>query len=127
MGFYDPERKIVKIHKVNCPKAIDLNAKYGDYTVKADWGTMKLTSFLTTVKLSGIDELGMMHKITSLISKQMYVNMQAINIASNKGFFDGTINLYVHNAKDLKKVMSNLKTIKGIKLVKRLERISVTK
>jgi GTP pyrophosphokinase len=49
--------------------------------------------------------------------------MRNINLESHDGIWEGTIELYVHDTKDLNNLMMNLGKIKGLNTVKRVEKI----
>jgi guanosine-3',5'-bis(diphosphate) 3'-pyrophosphohydrolase len=70
-----------------------------------------------------VDNFGIYNHITTLISKELSVNMRNINLVSHDGVFDGTIDLYVHSTKDLNNLIMNLIKIKGVDSVKRVEEI----
>ena len=122
MGYINPNEAIV-IHKTKCPNAIKLMSSFGDNIVTAEWTTHKILSFLATIKLQGIDRLGIVNNVTNIISKELNVNMRAISFDSHNGIFEGTIDLYIHNTQDLNNLMLNLKKIKGIDSVVRVENI----
>lgn len=105
----------IKIHRVNCPNAAQLHEKYGYRVVKARWKVSTVaTSFQTTIKVVGFDELGMVNKISELISKDLKVNMRAFSIQSSNGMFEGRIQVYVSDTKHLEMLLYRLNKIKGI-------------
>jgi GTP pyrophosphokinase len=83
-----------------------------------------LLSFLVKVALNGIDRFGIYNDITTVICKELNVNIRTINLASHDGVWDGTIDLYVHDAKDLNNLLESLNRVKGVNAVKRVEAIS---
>ncbi len=122
VGYVDDEEKVI-LHSRKCPVAIKLMSSQGNRLVSAQWTTHKLLSFLATINLQGIDQIGIVSKITRVISEDQNVNMRSINIESHDGIFDGTINLYIHNVEDLNNLIYNLMRIKGVHGVARQERI----
>jgi GTP diphosphokinase / guanosine-3',5'-bis(diphosphate) 3'-diphosphatase len=112
----------IKIHRTNCPNARDLVGRYNYRILKAQWTkSASKQSFQTTIKVSGIDEMGMLSKITDVISKDLKVRMRAITIDSSDGMFDGKLQLFVDSAKHLEMLMSKLKKEKGILKVIRID------
>lgn len=111
----------IKIHKTNCPNAIQLMSNYAYRIVKARWTSQQEIAFLAGIKVMGIDDLGLVNKITGLISSQLNVNMRSISFDSKDGVFEGTIMVYVHDTKHLKNLMSKMKQIKGVINVSRIE------
>lgn len=105
----------IKIHRVNCPNAAQLHERYGYRVVKARWKESKIaTSFQTTIKVSGLDELGMVNRISEVISKDLKVNMRSFTMSSANGMFEGRIQLYVTDTKHLEMLLYRLAKIKGI-------------
>ena len=70
--------------------------------------------FDATIRLQGIDRVGMLLDIAQIISSQMNVNMRKLTIGTNEGVFDGTIELRVHDRQDVKQIIDQLKKIDGL-------------
>lgn len=111
----------IKIHKTTCPNAVQMLSHYAYRVVKARWVDQKSIAFLTGLKVTGIDEVGIVNKITRLISNQMKVNMRSISFDTNDGTFEGKIIVYVQDTKHLDELMSKLKTVPGVISVKRMD------
>jgi len=122
VGYRNPNDKII-IHRSKCPNAIKLMSREGNRIVTAKWTTHKILSFLASIRVMGIDRIGMINEITNVISKELSVNMRTVNIEVHDGIFDGTLDLYVHSTKDLNNLIMNLIKIKGVDSVKRIESI----
>ncbi len=122
VGYVDDDEKVI-LHSRKCPVAIKLMSSQGNQIVSAEWTTHKLLSFLAIINLTGIDQIGIVSKITKVISEDQNVNMRSIHIESHDGIFDGTINLYIHNVEDLNNLIYNIMKIKGVHGVTRQERI----
>lgn len=112
----------IKIHRKNCPNAQNLLSKYHYRVISAKWKkSAKKESFQTIIKISGIDKLGILSKISDIISKDMKVHMQSITINSNSGLFEGKIKLLVDNNKHLGHIITKLKKEKEVLKVIRLD------
>lgn len=111
----------IKIHKTNCPNAVQLMSNYAYRIVKARWTSQQQIAFLAGIKVTGIDDLGLVNKITQLISKELNVNMRSISFDSNDGIFEGTIMLYVHDTKHLHRLANQIKGIEGVINVSRID------
>lgn len=111
----------IKIHRVNCPNAIKLLSNYAYRVVKAKWLNDQLISFLAGIKITGTDELGLVNNITKVISSENNVNMRSIKFDTDDGIFEGTIMVYVHDTKHLNHLMENLRTVKGVKHIERID------
>lgn len=111
----------IKIHRTNCPNAIQLMSNYAYRIVKAKWTNQHQIAFLAGVRMTGIDEVGVVNKISKVISSELKVNMRSISIESNDGIFEGTIMLFVHDTHHLDKLIQKLKEIHGILTVSRID------
>jgi len=111
----------IKIHRVTCPNAVKLLSNYAYRVVKAKWTNDQLISFLAGLKLIGTDELGLVNNITKVISNENNVNMRSISFDTEDGIFMGTIMVYVHDTKHLNHLMDNLKKVKGVNKVERMD------
>ena len=122
IGYVDDNHKLI-LHSRKCPVAIRLMSSQGNRIVSANWESHKILSFLALITLSGIDQIGIVSKITKVISDDQNVNMRSIHFDSHDGIFEGTIYLYIHNTEDLNNLIYNLVKIKGVHNVTRQERI----
>lgn len=111
----------LKIHRTNCPNASTLLANYGHRVIKAKWAPNKAISFLTGVKLNGIDDVGIIHKITNVVSGDLKMNMRSMSIDSGEGLFEGTIMVYVNDKEELSELCNRLEALEGIHRVTRLD------
>jgi GTP pyrophosphokinase len=110
----------IKVHKKNCPNALSMQSNYAYRVMIAKWIDSSQQVFATQIKLSGIDNLGLVNNITQVISSNMHVNMKSISFESDDGIFTGKINVVVPNSTMLKKLIDNLKKINGIDKVTRV-------
>jgi GTP pyrophosphokinase len=122
-GYHSPEGNII-IHKPKCPTAIRIMANEGNRIIAVKWAIHKLVSFLVRISVTGIDRIGLLNDITSVISYELKVNMTNIHISVKNGIFEGTIDLYVHHTKDLNNLILKISNINSIESVKRIEEIS---
>jgi GTP diphosphokinase / guanosine-3',5'-bis(diphosphate) 3'-diphosphatase len=110
----------IKIHKTNCPNAIQLMSKYGYRIIKTRWTKEHEIAFLTELKVSGIDDTGVLQKITNIISGDLRLNMRSLAIESKDGIFEGSIGIYVHDTEQLDALIERLKKLDGILGVSRV-------
>ncbi len=111
----------LKIHRTDCPNASQLLANYGHRVVKTKWAKNKEISFLSGVRLTGLDDVGVIQKITNVISAELKMNMRSISIDSKDGIFEGNIMVYVHDREELDRLCQALGNLRGINTVERLE------
>tara|TARA_B100001142_G_scaffold86763_1_gene88355 strand:- start:2200 stop:4401 length:2202 start_codon:yes stop_codon:yes gene_type:complete len=109
----------IKIHRSDCPNSIQLRANYSYRILKSKWINKDEIDFIATINIKGIDSLGLMNKVTQIISNQMNVNIKSINIGSHDGIFEGIITLKVHNVSFLTQLTIKLKKIKAISSITR--------
>jgi GTP diphosphokinase / guanosine-3',5'-bis(diphosphate) 3'-diphosphatase len=111
----------LKIHRTNCPNAARLLSNYGHRVVKTKWVKNKEISFLTGIKIIGLDDVGVINKITNLISGTLKININALTIEAKEGLFEGNVKVYVHDKDELEDLVNNLKDLPGIESVERYD------
>jgi len=119
-GFIRPGKGLI-IHRIGCPNAPQMMANYGERIVKTKWAKNKEISFLTGLKIIGMDDVGVINKITNVISGEMKVNISALTIESGEGLFKGTIKVFVHDKEELNDLVERLKKLNGIHTVDRFD------
>ncbi len=111
----------LKIHRTSCPNAARLLSNYAHRVVKTKWVKNKEISFLTGIKIVGLDDVGVINKITNLISGELKININALTIEAKDGLFQGNIRVYVHDKDELEELVVRLKTLAGIETVDRYD------
>tara|TARA_B100000678_G_scaffold92973_1_gene77623 strand:+ start:299 stop:2509 length:2211 start_codon:yes stop_codon:yes gene_type:complete len=109
----------IKVHKIDCPNAIQLQSNYAYRIIQAKWVDSSQQDFKAVIKLNGIDNIGLVSDVTREISSNMHVNMKNINFESDDGIFSGRITVVVKNNDILTKIINRLKKINGIDKVTR--------
>ena len=104
----------IKIHRTNCPNAAKLMSSFGYRIIKAKWTNQKEIAFLTGIKITGIDDVGVINNITKVISNDLKINMRSITVDSDDGVFDGSIMVYVNDTDHLDNLIKKLKSVSGI-------------
>lgn len=110
----------IKVHKKNCPNAIQLQSNYAYRIIGAKWIDSSQEEFKSEIQLTGIDNLGLVSDITDMISGNLHVNIRNINFSTDGGTFTGSITVVVKNNVILKKLINKLKQINGIDKVTRV-------
>ncbi|MEI6947009.1 bifunctional (p)ppGpp synthetase/guanosine-3',5'-bis(diphosphate) 3'-pyrophosphohydrolase [Paraflavisolibacter sp. H34] len=113
--------KGLTIHRTNCPNATKLLSNYGHRIVKTKWAKNKEISFLTGLKIVGMDDVGIINKITNIISGDLKLNISALTIESTEGLFQGAIKLFVHDKEELDELVTRLRGLRGIHSVTRFD------
>ncbi|MDC0015044.1 RelA/SpoT family protein [Flavobacteriales bacterium] len=110
----------IKIHRTNCPNAVQLMSHYAYRVLKAKWKSQTLKEFSVGVEFTGIDGMGILNSLTNLVTGSLNINIKSLNIGSEAGFFNGNLNALVHDTKHLDDLMKEMKKIEGIKTVERV-------
>ena len=109
----------IKVHKQDCPNSISLRSNYAYRIISANWIDSENHEFNAQIQVSGIDDIGLINSITSLISNSMNVNMNRISFETNDGTFSGFVSVEVKNKVILNKLLKKIKSIEGIEKVSR--------
>lgn len=115
----DDER--LEVHKISCKPALTLKTRHGDRIVSCDWDEYKTFSFPSTIEVKGLDRMGVLNDITQVITNDLSVDMRKLTIESKDGFFEGKIDVFVHDVNDIHQLLSKIQKIKGIKSVVRID------
>ncbi len=110
----------IKIHRNNCPNAMQLMSKYAYRVVKAKWVTDQSIAFLSGIRVKGIDELGLLKNLTDTISNEYNVNIRNIHFDTHHGTFEGVVMLYINDTKRLNNLIRKIRKIKGVEKVSRI-------
>ena len=119
LGYIDNKHQI-EIHKRACPVADKLKSGYGNRILDAKWDMHKRMFFDATIRMQGIDRMGILVDISRVITSQMNVNIHKLTIGSNDGVFDGSIELRVHDREDVAAIIDELKKIEGTQDVQQI-------
>ncbi len=110
----------IKIHRKDCPNAPELRKRFGYRIVKARWSGKGSNQYTTTLRVIGVDDIGIVSNITNVISKDEKIVMRSINIDSNDGLFSGNIVVQLEDTGKMESLIKKLRTIKGVKQVTRI-------
>ena len=122
VGFLSSDGSVT-VHKKTCRNANHMAAKHGDRIVMPEWDNdnNRSLSFLVRLSLKGFDRIGIINEITRYISFVMSVNIRKFTLETEDGVFEGHIDLYVHDMRDLEKLIRKLRKIDGIQSVVRTD------
>jgi guanosine-3',5'-bis(diphosphate) 3'-pyrophosphohydrolase len=110
----------IKVHKKNCPNAISLQSNYAYRIMLAKWIDSTKQDFKVFLNISGVDNKGIINDLSKIISSNMGVFINSINIAGNEGVFEGKISLSVKNSSQLNKLIKSIQKVEGVKKVDRV-------
>ena len=110
----------IKVHKKNCPNSISLQSNYAYRIMLAKWIDSTKQDFKAILHIAGIDNKGIVNNVTRIISNNLGVFINSINIAADEGFFDGKISLSVQNTSQLNKLIKKIQKVEGVKKIERV-------
>jgi GTP pyrophosphokinase len=104
----------IKIHRTGCPNAHNMMARYPYRVIAARWSKTKSSlSFIATIKITGIEDVGMVNKIADVIAGQKAV-VRSFNYNMADGMFEGILTIIVPNRDILYGIIRKIQGIKGI-------------
>ena len=110
----------IKIHKIDCPNAPQMIARFGYRIVRARWSGKSVGSqYPITLRIVGHDDIGIVTNISSLISKEKNITLRSISIDSNAGLFQGNLTIMVNDTNELDIIVKKIRVVKGVKSVSR--------
>ena len=110
----------LQIHRSNCAKAIEMMSHYGNNIVKAKWQPKSEIAFLAGVKITAIDNVGLLNKMTNLFSNELNLNLHSLQMESKQDLVEANISMYVHSTAELNMLIDKLSKMKEVKKVVRL-------
>jgi GTP pyrophosphokinase len=121
IGLKISENLPVQIHRTKCPTAQEQISMFGNQPLKLDWTSQTSISYLTHIKVSGMDRIGLISEITRIISSELSLNIQSFHIDAQNGLTQGEINLYVQDTSVLRDCLLKIKNVEGIVKVTRID------
>ncbi|GEQ85869.1 RelA/SpoT family protein [Patiriisocius marinistellae] len=109
----------IKVHKQNCPNAVQLQGNYNYRVMPAKWIDSTQRDFKAELSITGIDTIGLVNEVTKEISNNLNIDMRGVHFDSNDGVFTGNIVVVVKNKNILDNLVQNIKKINGIDKVTR--------
>lgn len=109
----------IKIHRFNCPNAVNMMSKMAYRCIKARWKSDDMVERIAALKIIGIDHFGLVNKITEIISNQININMKSISFDTNDGVFEGRIKVLVYDTGHLEQLTREFEQVEGVKRVVR--------
>ena len=104
----------IKVHKSDCKNALSLQSKFAYRILKSKWIDSTQHDYTSTIQIIGIDNIGLVNKITTIISENLTINMRKMSFDTEGDIFKGSITLRVKNKKIIDKLIQRIKKIKGV-------------
>jgi GTP pyrophosphokinase len=119
-GYRNPQSGKIIVHKTSCSELTRLASQHGENIVTGiRWSSHKAMSYLSIISLQGIDRVGLLLDIVSVITGELSINIREVKIQSHDGIFEGEVSLYVTSTDDLNSVITKIKKIRGVEKVQR--------
>jgi len=110
----------IKVHKKNCPNALQLRSNYNYRIIPTKWIDSTQQDFKANLVISGIDAIGLVNNVTKVISNNLNIDMKSVHFDTDGGTFKGEITVIVKSKKILDNLVKNIKKINGIDKVTRV-------
>jgi GTP pyrophosphokinase len=112
----------IKVHRLNCPNAVQLIGRYGYRIVKTRWvRSGRETLFPVEISLEGDQDPALLNTISNALAKDLKVNLQSITMDTSNGMFTGRLKITVKDTQHLDSLMARLSSIRGVYRVTRLQ------
>lgn len=110
---------VVKIHRRDCPNSLHLQSRYPYRMISTRWSGKIGQQLGVTLRVVGVDDIGIVTNISSIINKEKNTSLRAISIDSHDGLFQGHLTVGVADNESLQNLIKKIKTVKGVKNVER--------
>lgn len=118
LGYVDEDNQVV-VHKLTCPVAMKLKSSFGNRLVTTSW-EVSTHKFIARIHMDGIDRMGILQEIISIISTTLAINIRSLDIGADNGVFNSDLTVMVEDADVVNKLCKKLKTVKGVKTAVRV-------
>ncbi len=121
LGLHVSEHLPIQVHRIKCPKALEIISTYGNKLIKLQWNHTGSISFLAAIRISGIDKQGLINEITRIISGELNLNIKSFKIEADQGLTQGEIQVFVTGTGSLRELVRKLSNVDGVSHVNRVE------
>ncbi len=118
-GFVDDHNNVV-VHKLTCENAMRLKSSFGGRIVTTKWET-KNEKFPVSIHMEGIDRMGILQEIISIISTNLSIYIRRLNIAAADGVFNCELYVDVEDVDVVNRLCKQIKKVDGVKSAVRMD------
>ncbi len=118
-GFVDDHNNVV-VHKLTCENAMRLKSSFGGRILHTKWET-KHEKFPASLHVEGIDRMGILQEIISIISTNLVIYIRRLNIFADAGVFQCDLDVDVEDVAVVNKLCKQIKTVDGVKSAVRMD------
>ena len=120
VGFKNTKGQIT-LHKRNCPTAIRQASKQGDTIVAVDFKENELFLFPVRICIRGIDRHHLLSDVVACITEQQNLSISKLHTATQDRIVKTTVDFEVHSSNELKQAIENIRKIKNVDEVARID------
>lgn len=120
IGFKNTEGQIT-LHKRNCLTAIRQASKQGDTIVAVDFKKNEQFLFPVRVCIRGIDRHHLLSDVVACITEQQNLSISELHTVTQDRIVETTVDFEVHSSKELKLAIENIRRIKNVDEVARID------
>ena len=104
----------IKVHKSDCKNSISMQSKFAYRILKCKWIDSTQHDYTSKIEIIGIDNIGLVNQITTVISENLNINMRKMTFDTEGDTFKGSITFRVKNKNIIDKLILRIKKIKGV-------------
>ena len=104
----------IKVHKSDCKNSISMQSKFAYRILKCKWIDSTQHDYTSKIQIIGIDNIGLVNQITTIISENLNINMRKMSFDTEGDTFKGSITFRVKNKNIIDKLIQRIKKIKGV-------------
>ena len=119
VGYINGDRKI-QLHRTSCSEAILLMSRHADKIIRSNWSNKESNFFLTGIRITGIDQPGLIHDITKIITEKFKLNIRSFHLDSTGDIYEAEVFIYMRDTVDLNLLIDELKRVHNIDKVYRI-------
>ena len=119
IGYISDDRKI-KLHRTSCSEAILLMSRHADKIIRSNWSNKESDLFPTGVRITGIDQPGLIHDITKIITEKFKLNIRSFHLDSTGDIYEAEVFVYLRDTVELNLLIDDLKHVRNIDKVYRI-------
>lgn len=120
VGFKNTEGQIT-LHKRNCLTAIRQASKQGDTIVAVNFKENEQFLFPVRVCIRGIDRHHLLSDVVACITEQQNLSISELHTVTQDRIVETTVDFEVHSSNELKQAIENIRKIKNVDEVARID------
>lgn len=111
---------IIKVHRTSCKNMKHLLSRYPYRRIRCAWTGKDGALFRASLHVVGLDEMGVLSNITSVINKTEGASLRGVNINTRGASFEGSLAVTVTSIAMLDDIIKRIKSLRGVQAVNRM-------